>query len=118
LPIHPTGLLCTVRGLPRSKVSPSMRSKNCVIFLLPTCPLSSRFPGETIDSTGALMAGWGVSYFVQCKSCQQEIVIDRDGPEADTVTITGAFTAFPSCPHCGAGHQYSLSDVQTRAHDS
>jgi hypothetical protein len=55
-----------------------------------------------------------VSYFVHCKSCQQEIMIDRDAPGAETVTITGDFTAFPDCPHCGADHQYEPSDIQTR----
>jgi hypothetical protein len=71
---------------------------------------------ETINSRHALRAGGWVC--VLCKSCQQEIMIDRDAPGADTVTITGDFAAFPDCPHCGADHQYGPSDIQTRAEDS
>jgi len=63
------------------------------------------------------MVGRGVFYFVQCKSCQQEIMIDRDAPGADIVTITGDFTAFPDCPHCGADHEYAPSDIQTRTEE-
>ncbi len=59
-----------------------------------------------------------MDYFVECKSCRQKIMIDRDTPAEETVTITGAFTAFPDCPHCGADHQYGPSDVQTQAGDS
>jgi hypothetical protein len=59
-----------------------------------------------------------VSYFVQCKTCQQEIMIDRDAPGTDTVTITGDFTTFPNCPNCGAEHQDGPSDIRTRAEES
>jgi len=73
---------------------------------------------ETVGLTATLTMRCSVPYFVQCKSCQQEIVIDRDAPGADTVTITGYFTTFPNCPHCGAEHQYAPSDVQTRVEES
>ena len=49
------------------------------------------FLGKQLNSTDALTAGCGVSYFVQCKSFQQEMMIDWDAPGADAVTITGDF---------------------------
>lgn len=76
---------------------------------------------ETVGFKDALTqqdGGGVVDYFVECKSCQKKIMIDRDAPAEETVTITGAFTAFPACPHCGADHQYSPSDVRTQAEDS
>jgi len=88
------------------------------LWLVRVIRSASDLLSETISSTDTLTAGWGASYFVECKSCQQEIIIDRHAPEEDTVTITGAFTAFPSCPHCGTEHQYGASDVQTRTEDS
>ena len=59
-----------------------------------------------------------MDYFVKCKSCHRKIMIDRDEPEGDTVMISGDFANFPSCPHCGADHQYGPSDVHTEANDS
>jgi hypothetical protein len=56
-----------------------------------------------------------MDYFVECKSCHEKVIIERDAPENDSVTVTGDFTAFPSCPHCGADHQYAPSDIQTQA---
>jgi hypothetical protein len=74
---------------------------------------------ETVDPIDALTKqdGSSVDYFVECKSCRKKIMIDKDAPDENTVTITGGFSAFPSCPHCGADHPYGPSDIQTQAQE-
>jgi predicted RNA-binding Zn-ribbon protein involved in translation (DUF1610 family) len=53
-------------------------------------------------------------YFIECKSCNREVVIERETPGSGVVSIIGKFTTFPRCPHCGAKHIYEPEDIRQR----
>jgi hypothetical protein len=55
-----------------------------------------------------------VVYFIECRNCKAEIIIDRGLDENRATALSGAFHTFPDCPNCGARHLYDSSDVKTR----
>jgi hypothetical protein len=53
-------------------------------------------------------------YFVKCKGCKGEIVIDREPKGEKVATVSGTFNTYPDCPHCGQKHLYNFADIKTR----
>jgi hypothetical protein len=53
-------------------------------------------------------------YFVACRGCGREIVIDCPPGGGRPATISGQFNPLPDCPHCGESHPYAESDIKSR----